>query len=416
MIVQALQAALFYGAFGVYAPFWMAEFGWSRTTISLIHSLQRTESGLLGPVNGWLISRFGPQRMTIIGLTIMGLSMVGLGFANGFATFLAAFLVMAIGASFCGILSLMTIVVNWFDRRRASAMALVGLGMSIGGLTAPILAWLIVTYGWRGVMVASGIVFLALTYPLGKLLVGEPEAIGLRPDGETATDTDLTTATTEGQSNETSRPKQPGQQAATRSFTMRSMLRSRPFWLLTIGHSNALAIVSAVGVHFIIYAEEIIGLSVTVGATLLMITTIFSMVGQASGGFLGDKLDKRVVAGTGMLLHTAAMVILTLMPNYFGAIAAAILHGLGWGVRGPLMSAMRADYFGRAAFAKVMGLSSLFITVGSVLGPLSVGLLADNNGGYAWGFGLLAAVGLMGAIAFFALEKPPSRETLVASA
>src|SRR5690554_7946032 len=109
MVAQGLQSALFFGAFGIYAPFWMAEFGWSRTTISLIHSLQRTESGLLGPVNGWLVHRFGPQRMTIIGLGLMGLAMVGLGFATGFATFVAAFLVMAVGASFSGFLSLMTV-------------------------------------------------------------------------------------------------------------------------------------------------------------------------------------------------------------------------------------------------------------------------------------------------------------------
>ncbi len=410
MAVQALQAALFHGAFGVYAPFWMAEFGWSRTTISLIHSLQRTESGLLGPLNGWLISRFGPQRITVVGLGLMGVSMVALGFATGFATFIAAFLVMAIGASFCGILSLMTILVNWFERRRATAMALAGLGMSIGGLTAPILAWLIVSYGWRGVSIGSGIMFLALMVPLGRLLVSEPEALGLRPDGDsgtTAAASDTPPAAAQNSARARPAPAPPG--------AARQALRSRAFWLMSIGHSNALAIVSAVSVHFIIYAEEVIGLSVTTGAALLMLVTVFSMVGQAAGGVLGDRLDKRWVAGTGMLLHTAAMATLTFMPNHAGAIAAAVMHGLAWGVRGPLMSALRADYFGRAAFAMVMGFSSLIVTVGSVLGPLTVGLLADNTGGYTWGFGVLAVVGFIGAVAFLALEKPPPRETVVAS-
>ncbi|MFA5551286.1 MAG: MFS transporter [Trueperaceae bacterium] len=408
MIAQGLQSALFFGAFGIYAPFWMAEFGWSRTTISLIHSLQRTESGLLGPVNGWLISRFGPNRMIMVGMTLMGLSMIALGFTTGFATFLAAFLVMAIGASFAGILSMMTILVNWFERRRATAMALAGLGMSIGSLTAPLLASLLVTYGWRGVTIGSGILFLVLMIPLGRILINEPESVGLRPDGDPhpASKQAVAERGVEREAVATDEAKAP-------AFKAREVLRSRAFWLMSIGHSNALAIVSAVGVHFVIFAQEIIGISVTAGATLLMIMTICSMVGQGAGGVLGDRLDKRLVAGSGMLLHAGAMVALTFMPTYTGALLAAIMHGVAWGIRGPLMSALRADYFGRAAFAMVMGFSSLIVTVGSVLGPLTVGLLADSTGGYAWGFGALAVVGLIGALAFFVLENPPKREAVV---
>ena len=226
MIAQGLQSALFFGAFGIYAPFWMAEFGWSRTTISLIHSLQRTESGLLGPINGWLISRFGPNRMVMVGMALMGLSMIALGFTTGFGTFLAAFLVMAIGASFAGILSMMTILVNWFDRRRATAMALAGLGMSIGSLTAPVLASLIVTYGWRSVTIGSGVLMLVMMLPLGRLLVNEPEEVGLRPDGDpeprSARNAEGGAALEKSRADETNNAK----------FSARKVLRSRAFWLM----------------------------------------------------------------------------------------------------------------------------------------------------------------------------------------
>ena len=107
--------------------------------------------------------------------------------------------------------------------------------------------------------------------------------------------------------------------------------------------------------------------------------------------------------------------MLTFVPSYAGAVVAVVMHGLAWGLRGPLMSALRADYFGRAAFAMVMGFSSLIVTVGSVLGPLAVGLLADRMGDYAWGFGTLAVVGLIGAAAFFTLEAPPKRTEVVAA-
>ena len=66
-------------------------------------------------------------------------------------------------------------------------------------------------------------------------------------------------------------------------------------------------------------------------------------------------------------------------------IAFAILHGLAWGVRGPLMQAIRADYFGRSSFGVIMGFSTLIIMVGLVAGPLVAGVLADATGGYEKG-------------------------------
>src|SRR5690606_4487686 len=126
MVMQGLQSLLFFQSFGVYAPFWMAEFGWSRTTISLIHSLHRTESGLLGPLHGWLIQRYSPQRVVIGGMALLGAGFVALWFVQEFAQFIAVFLVMAIGSSLSGFMSLMTLIVNWFERYRSRAMALVG--------------------------------------------------------------------------------------------------------------------------------------------------------------------------------------------------------------------------------------------------------------------------------------------------
>src|SRR5690606_34516743 len=184
MGMQAMQALLFFQSFGVYAPFWMAEFGWSRTTVSLIHSLHRTESGLLGPIHGWLLQRFGARRVVVGGMLLFGAGFVGLGLVRGLAQFVAAFMLMAVGASLCGFMSLMTMVVNWFERRRARAMALVGLGMSLGGLLVPALAWLLVTYGWRAVAIGSGVLYWLLAWPLSRVFVDDPESVGLRPDGD----------------------------------------------------------------------------------------------------------------------------------------------------------------------------------------------------------------------------------------
>ena len=394
MFMQGLQSLLFFQAFGVYAPFWMADFGWSRTTVSLIHSLHRTESGLLGPIHGWLIQRFTPQRVVIAGMLLLGSGFIALGFVQGFAQFIAVFLVMAIGSSLSGFMSLMTIIVNWFERRRSRAMAMVGLGMSIGALLVPILAALMVEFGWRPISIGSGVLYLLVALPLGRLMTSDPESVGLRPDGDPPPDPATAAAAA-------------GAEEQTDGVDARSALRGKEFWLISIGHGNALAIVGAVTVHFVIYVNETIGLSVTTAATLYTLITVCQIFGQAAGGFLGDRYDKRWLAGAGMALHSAAMLVLIWAASVETVVIAAVLHGFAWGLRGPLMSAMRADYFGRRAFAMIMGYSSLVLMVGAVVGPLVVGLLADATGQYDIAFGALALIGFAGLLAFAMLPPAP---------
>jgi hypothetical protein len=87
-------------------------------------------------------------------------------------------------------------------------------------------------------------------------------------------------------------------------------LRTREFWLISAGHGLALAIMSAVGVHFVIYVIEVLGLGVTTAATLLAVMTVASVAGQLAGGAAGDRIDKRWFAGGAMLAHAGAMALL----------------------------------------------------------------------------------------------------------
>jgi len=394
VLIQSLQSALFWQAFGAYAVLWMADFGWTRTTISWAASLQRTESGLLGPVHGWLLDRTSPRRVFVAGVLLMGGGLIGLAFVQGFATFMVLYLIASIGSSLCGLLTLMTVVVNWFERKRARALATLQLGISIGSLALPAVAWALVTFGWRPVSIASGLLILAVGLPVARLMHGTPEAVGLRPDGAPAVPGDGAVGTG---------PRRPAGPAP-----LRAAVRTRAFWLISAGHGGALAIMSAVGVHFVIFVIEVLGLSVTTAATLLAVMTVASVVGQLAGGVAGDRIDKRWLAGGAMLAHAGSMALLMVAASLLTVTLAAVLHGLAWGVRGPLMGAMRADYFGRAAFASVMGFSSLVVMFGSVGGPLIVGLLTDGTGSYAPAFAVLTAVGVAGAAVFFALGRPPA--------
>src|SRR5207244_11969829 len=72
---------------------------------------------------------------------------------------------------------------------------------------------------------------------------------------------------------------------------------------------------------------------------------------------------------------------------------------LSWGMRVPLMAAIRADYFGSASFGTITGVSSMIVMFGMILGPLVAGVLADRTGSYVPGFSVLAALAAAGSVA-----------------
>ena len=60
MVIQVLIGGLIFHTFGVYAAELRDQFGWSKTTLSGAFAMTRAESGMLGPLQGWAIDRFGP--------------------------------------------------------------------------------------------------------------------------------------------------------------------------------------------------------------------------------------------------------------------------------------------------------------------------------------------------------------------
>jgi MFS family permease len=109
-----------------------------------------------------------------------------------------------------------------------------------------------------------------------------------------------------------------------------------------------------------------------------------------------------------MAMHGAALLLLAFATRLSMVVAFAMLHGIAWGVRGPLMAAIRADYFGSAAFGTISGFSSLIVMLGMMGGPLVAGILADRTGSYRVGFVILAGLAALGSV-FFLLARRPAR-------
>ena len=399
--LQFLQAGLMTHAFGAYVAVLTEERGWSKTALSGAAALQQMETALLGPVLGWLLDRFGPQVFVRSGVVLFGAGLMLLGAVDSLFAFYAAFVLIALGGSLFGFFPLNVAIIHWFERKRARALSAMSIGLALGGIAVPFVAWSLVAFGWRPTAVASGVLVIVLGLPLAFVVRNRPEDLGLTVDGvppEKPTET----------------PHVP-EDRKTRDFTAREALRTPAFWLLSLGHGFALFAVHAVTVHAITHLKEGLGYSVAGASLVITLVTICQLIGVTLGWTLGDRFEKRFIAAACMLAHMTGLLLLGYAAAPWMVIAFAVLHGVAWGVRGPFMQAIRADYFGRSAIGMILGLSFLILIIGQVGGPLLAGILADVSGDYRLGFTVLALLAGVGSF-FFLLARRPARPVLVNSA
>jgi len=388
--IQFLQSALLQQAFGAYFAVLEEELGWSKTALSGAAVLQPMEAAVFGPVLGWIVDRFGPLGMIRAGIVIFGVGFMILSQIDSLAGFYAAFLVIALGSSLCGFFPVNVAIIFWFEKLRARALSALSLGLAFGGIVVPLVAWSMQHFGWRATAFGSGVLAILIGWPLARVFRRRPADIGETVDG-------LPPSAAAG-----GRPDAIEQ----REYSAREALRTSAFWLLSLGHGFALLIVYAVNVHAISHMKEGLGYSVAQAALVITLMTVSQVGGVMVGWAIGDRYEKRVIAAVCMLMHAVGLLMLTFASNPAMLAAFALLHGGAWGLRGPFMQAIRADYFGRRSIGMILGLSSLIIVVGQIGGPMIAGVLADMTGNYRAGFTVLALLAGVGSLFFLLARRP----------
>jgi len=118
----------------------------------------KVEAAILGPLLGWIIDRFGPQWVIRVGVVICGTGFILLSSSSIRYRFYAAFIVTALGRQPCAASFRSTWqAILWFDSTVDGALSALQIGMVLGGLALPLVAWPIAVWGWRVTAFTSGI-------------------------------------------------------------------------------------------------------------------------------------------------------------------------------------------------------------------------------------------------------------------
>jgi MFS family permease len=401
--IQFIQAMMLHQAFGAYLAVLIEEKGWSKTSVSGASALQSMEAAIIGPILGWFIDRFGSQGLIKVGVVLFGLGFICLSQIDTLGGLYGAVVVIAIGSSMCGYFPLNCAIIQWFEKKRARAISMVGLGLAVGGIFVPVVAWGMQQFGWRTTALGCGMLAILVGYPVAMIFRRRPEDHGEVVDGHAHA------AATAAQADAGQADQDPGHE-----FTAREALRTSSFWLVSAGHGLALLVVSAVNTHAINHMRISLAYTVAQASFFITLMTLAQVAGVLTGSVIGDRINKTRVSALCMLMHASGLLLLTYATDSLWLVGFALLHGFAWGLRGPFMQAIRADYFGRRSIGMILGLSAVIAAIGQVMGPLLAGILGDITGDYLMGFTVLALLAGTGSISFWLARRPQAPATQTA--
>jgi MFS family permease len=356
VVVACFLMALACWGFGLYGhAVYLAEltrlYGWPPSVIAGASTATYLLNAVLVIFTSNALARFGARCFVLFGVASLTLAIVLLALAREPWQVYAAYLAMSFGWLGLGLVTIPTIISQWFTRRRGLAISLALNGASFGGIVvAPSLVALIHVTNFTTAMLIAAAVTVAILVPVIFLWV---------PSRAT-----------------------PAQRAASEStWTRRDALHSVPFW--TVSGPFALALIAQVAfiVHQIAFMEPVVGRAQAAISVSLM--TTFAVIGRLTLGAVVDRLDPRFISSVSMFSQAAALFVMTRTTDPTLLLVCCAAYGFSVGNIITLPSLIIQREFPLGAFGMVLGLSTAIGTFAGALGPGLVGLIRDAAGSYA---------------------------------
>ena len=391
VVVLGVTTIISYGTnqylFGLLVDPVSRELGWDTASIGVAFSGIVLVSGLGGLVFGRVLDRLGARLLLSLGSLVTGISLLLLARVHSLVAFDVLWTAgIGLGSALTLYPVTMTVVANWFDRRRMRALAvLTFMGAFSSTLTYPIAGLLIARFGWRDAVAILGAVQLLVAFPLHALVVRRhPEDVGLFPDG----------AATSGESTPES------------GVPLAVAIRSAAFWFPTV--ALALAYFASTAILLIHVAYLIArGYTPAYAAMLLGLFGIAYLPGRFFVAWAGERFSLGMLFAAAFAIEAFGIAVFAIRPSPWVVVTYVGTFGAAYGATFPLRGAIMAQRFGRRSYGSILAAQGVPVGIGSALGPFVVSRLI-----VAFGFGpafecCIAA--LVAAAVVMALPVRPAR-------
>jgi MFS family permease len=341
-----------------------ADLGGERSVPALAYSLAWLGASFGGVAMGHAAERFGVRRTVIFGSLMIAAGLLvaqsgsALGLLLGYGVFIGLLGNAAMNAP------LYTYVSRWFDRRRGTALALLGSGSSVSAaIWAPIFAVAEARFGWRVTMLCFAAVEVALVVPAATLMLRPP-------------------------------PNQPvgtvdkaGPKPATPVLGLRP--RTALAMLAAAGFCCCVPMAMPQG-HLVALCNDA-GISNSVGAAMLSMLLGLAFLSRQAWGLVADRMGGLRTILAGSVCQLVAMIGFLLTQSEAGLFAVSAAFGLGFSGIIPAYVLSVRDLFPASEASWRVPTVLMFSGSGMAFGGWLAGAIYDYAGFYAIAF----AVGIV---------------------
>jgi MFS family permease len=363
-----------------------AEFGWSRAQISSAITVSNGINAGLGVLVGFLIDKYGPRRIGLIGICVMALAFASVGTATGsYWNWIFLWFLISIGAAWTQPTIWTSAVSSRFDAGRGFAIAVTICGTSIAATALPLVATeAIMNFGWRWAYVAIAAGFFVLAFPLNFLF--------FRGAADTPAQLPATASAPAAQ-------VLPGMEA-------RNAFRSLTFYRLSFAGMLFAFCAMASIVHFVPILTDR-GLTSLQAAGIAGLIGISSLIGRFVTGYLLDRFQPERVALVAFGLPVFAALLLLYGEGPLAYSAAAVVIGASLGGEYDIIIYLTTRHFGLKRFGAIFSTVLVFLTGATATGPLTAGAIYDRFGSYEYYLWLTIPVVLISSLLAGTLPKAP---------
>lgn len=373
-----LTTALMFGIWFSFAVFLVAvleDFGWSRAGAAMAFSAGNLVQAALSPLIGVLTDRWGPRVIIVAGCLITALGLAACSQVHALWHLTVAFgIVVGTGVALAGPVSHSALLAAWFINRRGTIIGFAFAGMGLGvKVLGPLAQYAILSVGWRSTFLLLALLTVVYCVAIALTLRNTPQAVGLQPYQDR-----LQPAA--GSPRGTPATGVPRRQ----DWTIAQALRTTEFWALFAVQIFIPLGIFPISVHQVAYLTDF-GFSKVFAAAILGHMGLMSSCGRVIFGALSDRLGRFGGVLISVLCSQIGILVLlfiqgaaVIWPLYL----YALFFGIGYGARGPIVSATAADLFAGKNFATIFGLITIGHGIGGALGPWAGGAVYDRFGAY----------------------------------
>jgi MFS family permease len=401
--ISFVNVGVAYGLHFSFSIFFVAileEFSWSRASISGAFSLSVLLLGISSWSVGRLIDRFGPRMILMGGVITLSLSLMASRWIRELWHLYSLLGVLAaIGVCGIGWVPHSVLLSRWFVQNRGLVVGIAFSGMGIGiSIIGPVSQFLISWYGWRTAYMLLGLMVLVLLLPLNYAVRNTPS--------ETDNHSKRYRLDPGTKLHEKGQRLHYERDQAT-DYTLGRSMRTMPLWAFFFAFVLIPLGIFPVVIHQVAYIVDH-GYSRIVAASILGAIGFLSSIGRLLFGTLSDRVGREKAVTLSFMCSILGIFILLSLPSLksvFWLSLYAILFGLGFGARGPIITAMMADMYQGKHFGSIYGFINIGNGIGGALGPWLGGYVHDLTGSYKISFITSIPVLVIACILFWVAKR-----------